>query len=90
MEPDRLPHDRPAACMSRSKYSSKTFVSLRFRSVKETFGVILKNLIILVYFNFLGAFTNLRKVTIIFVMSVPRLSLCMQQIGFYWTDFREI
>jgi hypothetical protein len=29
-------------------------------------------------------------VTIIFVMSVPRLSLCMQQIGFYWTDFREI
>jgi hypothetical protein len=39
-------------------------------------------------FQFLGAFTKLRKATISFVMSV-RPSVCMKELGFHWTDFDE-
>jgi hypothetical protein len=38
---------------------------------------------------FSGALANLRKATISFVMSV-RLSVRVQQLGSYWTDFHEI
>jgi len=38
---------------------------------------------------FLGAFEKLRKATNTFVMSV-RLSVCVEQLGFYGTDFHEI
>jgi hypothetical protein len=38
---------------------------------------------------FLGAFTKFRKTTINFVMCV-RLSVCMEQVGFDWTDFGDI
>jgi hypothetical protein len=38
---------------------------------------------------FLGAFAKLRKVTIIFVMSVCP-SVRMEQLGSNWTDFHEI
>jgi hypothetical protein len=39
--------------------------------------------------SFLGCFAKLRKVTIIFLMSV-RLSARMEQQGSHWTDFHEI
>jgi len=39
--------------------------------------------------QFLGAFAKLRKVTLSFVMSVC-LCVRMEQLGFYWTDFRDI
>ena len=38
---------------------------------------------------FLGAFVKLRKATIYFVMSV-RLSVRLEKLGAYWTDFDEI
>jgi hypothetical protein len=37
---------------------------------------------------FLGAFEELRKATISFVMSL-RLSVRMEQLGSHWTDFDE-
>jgi hypothetical protein len=37
-KPDRLQHDRPVACVIAQKYSSATFLSLRFHSGKEKFG----------------------------------------------------
>ena len=43
--------------------------------------------------HFLGAFAQLRKATLSFVMTV-RASVChsvrMKQLGFHWTDFDEI
>jgi hypothetical protein len=45
-----------------------------------------------VSFRFLGAFTNLRKATFSFVMSI-RLSVrpsALDQVGSHWTDFHEI
>jgi hypothetical protein len=42
---------------------------------------------------FLGAFTKLRKATVSFVVSIgPSVlpSVCMQQLGFHWTDFHQI
>ena len=39
--------------------------------------------------QFLRAFAKLRKVAISFVMFV-RLSFRMEQLGYRWTDFREI
>jgi hypothetical protein len=39
--------------------------------------------------RFLGALTKLRKANNSFVMSV-RLSVRMEQLGYYWTDFHEI
>jgi hypothetical protein len=42
LEPDRLQHDRPAACVIAQQYSSATFVSLRFHSRREKFGKIRK------------------------------------------------
>jgi len=41
------------------------------------------------FFQFLGAFANLRKVTISFVISV-RLSVRMEHLGSHWTDFHEV
>jgi hypothetical protein len=38
---------------------------------------------------FLGAFENLRKATISFVMSA-RWFVCMEQLDFHWTNFHEI
>ena len=38
---------------------------------------------------FLGAFAKLRKATVTFVTSVC-LAVRMEQLGSYWTDFREI
>ena len=35
----------------------------------------------------LGAFANLRKATVSFVVSVRLLSVRKEQLGFYWTDF---
>jgi hypothetical protein len=68
-------------------------------------GVELKNLLVLhaliilhrynvtaLYYHsdwLLSAFANLRKATISVVISV-RLSVCMEQLGSYWTDFHEI
>jgi hypothetical protein len=46
MKPDRPQHDRPATFVIAQQYSSATFVSMRFHSRKEKFGVRLKNLII--------------------------------------------
>ena len=37
--------------------------------------------------EFLGAFANLRKVTISFTVSSDRLSVRMKQLGSHWTDF---
>jgi len=37
----------------------------------------------------IGVFAKLRRATLNFVMSV-RLSLGMEKLGYYWTDFREI
>jgi hypothetical protein len=45
VEPDRPQHGRPVACVNVSQYSSSTFLSLRFHSRKEQFGVRLKNVI---------------------------------------------
>jgi len=39
--------------------------------------------------QFLGAFAKLRNATIIFIMSV-HLSVRIEQLGSYWTDFHEI
>jgi len=39
--------------------------------------------------TYLGALAKLQKATIGVVMSV-RLSVCMEQPGCYWADFREI
>jgi hypothetical protein len=39
---------------------------------------------------FLGAFAELRKATISFIMSVcPSVSVRIEQLGSYWTDFGE-
>jgi hypothetical protein len=38
LEPDRPQHDRTTARVIAQQYSSATFVSLRFHSVKEKFG----------------------------------------------------
>jgi hypothetical protein len=44
-----------------------------------------------VYLIFLGAFSNPRKATISFVMCLSVcLSVRMEQLGYHWTDFREI
>ena len=43
-------------------------------------------------FQFLGAFAELQKATISFVMSVRlsvRLSVRMGQLGYHWTDYHE-
>jgi hypothetical protein len=38
---------------------------------------------------FLDAFVKFRKATINLIMSV-RLSVCMEKVGFDWTDFGDI
>jgi hypothetical protein len=38
LEPDRLQHDSPAACVIAQQYFSATFVSPRFHCRKERFG----------------------------------------------------
>jgi hypothetical protein len=52
MESDRPQHDRPSACVTAQQHSSATFVSLRFPSRKEKFGVNLKKVIILISYPF--------------------------------------
>jgi hypothetical protein len=42
LENDRPQHDGIAACVIAQQYSSVTFVSLRFHSRKEKFGVSVK------------------------------------------------
>jgi len=41
------------------------------------------------YRRLLSSFATQRKATISFVMFV-RLSTCMEQLGFHWTDFNEV
>ena len=70
---------------------STHFVSLHFRSVKEKFGVLFKDCIILIYCTLLGAFEILRKATVSLVMDVlPSVRLIMEQLSFHWTDFHEV
>jgi hypothetical protein len=45
MEPDRPQQERPAACVIAQQYSSTTFDSLRFHSLKEKSGAILVTII---------------------------------------------
>jgi len=42
LEPNRLQHDRPAACVIALQYSSAAFFSLRFEARTEKFGTIRK------------------------------------------------
>jgi hypothetical protein len=37
-------HDSPTTCFIAQQYSSATFVSLRFHSLKERIGVLYKNI----------------------------------------------
>jgi hypothetical protein len=46
LENDRQQYDRPAVCIIALKYSSATFVSLRFPSLEDIFGATLKNVTI--------------------------------------------
>jgi hypothetical protein len=48
-----------------------------------------ENSVIKLFVNVLGTFAKLRNETIRFVMFV-RLSVRMEQLGFYWTDFYEL
>jgi hypothetical protein len=49
LEPYGPQHDRVAACVIAQQYSSATIMTLRFRSLKGKFGVLLKTLF---FFNF--------------------------------------
>jgi hypothetical protein len=51
LKPDRLQHDRPAACVIAQQYSSVTFISLFFHSHKEKYGERSENVIILIFFK---------------------------------------
>jgi hypothetical protein len=46
LKPDRLHHDRHAACVIAQQYYSATFVSLRFHSREEKFGALSKSYLI--------------------------------------------
>jgi hypothetical protein len=56
-QPDRLQHDRPAACVIAQQYSSAIFVSLRFHSRNEKIRYAFRNYY---YFNF-SLILKLRK-----------------------------
>ena len=52
MEPDRPPHDRPAASFIAQQYSSLSFISSRSHCWKEKFGAIKRSYYINYFLNF--------------------------------------